>query len=161
MKAAFGFHIMWTLMMVSSVFYLYFNVLYSNIKFFYFWLIALWCHYDLVYGITWEAGPTTPALTEPTLQAHQMRSLLFHNLKNFQKHVERAARIWGTWKEDNKWDERSLSEMYVSIRNLFNFETVKKARKSKRLEQQSWETVYWKLKKRKSRLVGEEEEQQQ
>ena len=85
----------------------------------------------------------------------------FRDLKNFQTHVERAARIWGTWKEDNKWDERSLSEMYVSIRNLFNFETVKKARKSKRLEQQRWETVYWKLKKRKFRLVGEEEEQQQ
>ena len=51
--------------------------------------------------------------------------------------------------------------MYVSIRNLFNFVTVKKARKSKRLKQQRWETVYWKLKKRKFRLVGEEEEQQQ
>ena len=85
----------------------------------------------------------------------------FCDLNNFQKHAERAARIKGTWKEDNKWDERSLSEMYVSIRNLFNFETVKKARKSKRLEQQSCETVYWKLKKRKFRLVGEEEEQQQ
>ena len=71
----------------------------------------------------------------------------FCNLKNFQKHVERAARIKGTWKEDNKWDERSLLEMYVSIRNLFDFETVKKARKSKRLEQQRWETVYWKLKR--------------
>jgi hypothetical protein len=85
----------------------------------------------------------------------------FSDLKNFQTHVERAARIWETWKEDNKWDERSLSEMYVSIRNLFDFETVKKARKSKRLEQQRWEMVYWKLKKRKFRLVGEEEEQQQ
>ena len=50
--------------------------------------------------------------------------------------------------------------MYVSIRGLFNFETVKKARKSKRLEQQSWEMVYWKLKKRKCRLVREEEQQQ-
>ena len=85
----------------------------------------------------------------------------FRDLKNFQTHIERTARIWGTWNEGNKWDERSLSEMYVSTRNLFNFETVKKARKSKRLEQQRWETVYWKLKKRKFRLVGEEEEQQQ
>eukprot|EP00957_Ditylum_brightwellii_P015072 1137146-Ditylum_brightwellii.AAC.1 len=34
----------------------------------------------------------------------------FHNLKNFQTRVERAARIWETRKEDNKWDERSLSE---------------------------------------------------
>ena len=51
--------------------------------------------------------------------------------------------------------------MYVSIRNLFDFVMVKKARKSKRLEQQRWETVYWKLKKRKFRLVGEDEEQQQ
>lgn len=161
MKAAFGFHIMWTSMMVSSVFYLYFNVLYNNTTFFYFWLIALWCHCDLVYGITWEAGPTTPALAEPTLQAHQTRSLLFPQFKEFPEAYREAARIWGTWKEDNKWDERSLSEMYVSIRNLFDFETVKKARKSKRLEQQSWETVYWKLKKRKFRLVGEEEEQQQ
>ena len=85
----------------------------------------------------------------------------FHNSNNFQAHVERTARIWGTWKEDNKRDERSLLEMYVSIRNLFDFVTVKKARKSKRLEQQRWEMVYWKLKKRKFRLVGEEEEQQQ
>ena len=42
----------------------------------------------------------------------------FHNSNNFQTHVERTARIWGTCKEDNKWDERSLSEMYVSIRNV-------------------------------------------
>eukprot|EP00957_Ditylum_brightwellii_P100025 7623447-Ditylum_brightwellii.AAC.1 len=55
----------------------------------------------------------------------------FHDLKNFQKHVERTARIKGAWNEDNKWDERSLSEMYVSIKHLFDFETVKKARKSK------------------------------
>eukprot|EP00957_Ditylum_brightwellii_P127376 9712600-Ditylum_brightwellii.AAC.1 len=34
----------------------------------------------------------------------------FHDLKNFQKHVESATRIRGTWNEDNKWDERSLSE---------------------------------------------------
>eukprot|EP00957_Ditylum_brightwellii_P154356 11746127-Ditylum_brightwellii.AAC.1 len=34
----------------------------------------------------------------------------FHDLNNFQTHVERAARISGTWKEDNKWDERSLLE---------------------------------------------------
>eukprot|EP00957_Ditylum_brightwellii_P172523 13134958-Ditylum_brightwellii.AAC.1 len=28
----------------------------------------------------------------------------FRDLKNFQKHIERAARIKGTWKENNKWD---------------------------------------------------------
>eukprot|EP00957_Ditylum_brightwellii_P014565 1097004-Ditylum_brightwellii.AAC.1 len=59
-----------------------------------------------------------------------------------------------------KWDERSLLEMYVRIKGLFDFETAKKARKSKRLEQKSWEMIYWKLKKRKLRLVGEEEQQQ-
>eukprot|EP00957_Ditylum_brightwellii_P104388 7950424-Ditylum_brightwellii.AAC.1 len=32
----------------------------------------------------------------------------FRVLKNFQTHVERAARIKGTWKDDNKWNERSL-----------------------------------------------------
>eukprot|EP00957_Ditylum_brightwellii_P075958 5774184-Ditylum_brightwellii.AAC.1 len=55
----------------------------------------------------------------------------FCGLKDFQKHAERVARIWGTWKDDNKWDERSLLEVCVSIRHLFDFETVKKARKSK------------------------------
>eukprot|EP00957_Ditylum_brightwellii_P106382 8115880-Ditylum_brightwellii.AAC.1 len=34
----------------------------------------------------------------------------FCDLKNVQKHVERAARIKGTWNEDNKCDERSLLE---------------------------------------------------
>eukprot|EP00957_Ditylum_brightwellii_P137814 10506229-Ditylum_brightwellii.AAC.1 len=50
----------------------------------------------------------------------------FHDLKNLQKHVEMAARIRGTCNEDNKWDERSLLEMYVSIKDLFDFETTKK-----------------------------------
>eukprot|EP00957_Ditylum_brightwellii_P168247 12808680-Ditylum_brightwellii.AAC.1 len=58
-----------------------------------------------------------------------------------------AARTRGMWNEDNKWDERSLSEMYVSIKDLFDFDMAKKGRKSKRLEQQSWEMVYWKLKR--------------
>eukprot|EP00957_Ditylum_brightwellii_P042021 3181961-Ditylum_brightwellii.AAC.1 len=84
----------------------------------------------------------------------------FRGLKNVQKHVERVTRIREIWNEDNKWDEMSLLEMYVSIKDLFDFETAKKARNSKRLEQQSWETIYWKLKKKKFRLVGEEEQQQ-
>eukprot|EP00957_Ditylum_brightwellii_P090487 6890870-Ditylum_brightwellii.AAC.1 len=71
----------------------------------------------------------------------------FCDLKNDQKHVEMAARIRATWKEDNKWDERSLSEMHVSIKDLFDFEMARKARKSKRSEQQRWETIYWKLKR--------------
>eukprot|EP00957_Ditylum_brightwellii_P061173 4641729-Ditylum_brightwellii.AAC.1 len=49
------------------------------------------------------------------LQSHYFKHIkrgpyFFRNLKNFQTHVEMAARIWGTWKDDNKWDERSLLE---------------------------------------------------
>eukprot|EP00957_Ditylum_brightwellii_P077170 5864283-Ditylum_brightwellii.AAC.1 len=55
--------------------------------------------------------------------------------ENFHKRIEMVAKIKGTWSEDNNWGERKLPEMYWSIKESFNFEMTKKARKSKRLEQ--------------------------
>eukprot|EP00957_Ditylum_brightwellii_P041640 3153710-Ditylum_brightwellii.AAC.1 len=82
-------------------------------------------------GLLEKQVPPLPLLQSQHFKGIKQGPYFFRDLKNVQKHVKRPARIRGTCNEDNKWDERSLLEVYVSIKGLFDFETAKKARKSK------------------------------
>ena len=54
------------------------------------------------------------------------------------------------WKDDGRWRKLILSKIYNFVKNMFDFYVIDFGNRGNKLfEQQIWELVYWKLKKRK------------
>ena len=74
---------------------------------------------------------------------------MFQRHETFQKYINKAAQIKGTWRDDGKWNNQKLADLYNSVKDMFDFDAVStRNRKYKLFEQQIWKMIYRKLKKK-------------
>ena len=114
------------------------------------------CYYYLANWISETAGPSLGFFADMLLQSSYQGGGMFQRHETFKKYIKRATQIKGTWRDDRKWNEQKLADLYNNFKDMFDLDAVSiRRRKYKLSEQQIWKMIYWKLKKN-HRLVGEE-----